>query len=92
MPVYIFECERCRNAQFERTFHISECPKETHCPLCGHPAKKIIAPVAIQCDSAIDVPWLESACQTLLPDDHRPLETRGEYKRYLKENHVIERC
>jgi len=49
-------------------------------------AKKIISRGAIQCDSVNDVKWLPSACQTLQKHGEPPLQTRGEYNRYLKEN------
>lgn len=90
MPLYTFECLKCGEKQ-DRSFSIADCPHYVKCAKCGSTAKKILTPVAVQCDSATDVPWLESACQTLLPDGHPPLETRGAYKKYLKDNHIVER-
>ena len=89
--IYVYECQSCGHTQ-ERTYHVDEFPMIVECPECGSTARKVITAPAIQCDSANDVPWLESACKTLLPDDHPPIETRGEYKRYLIENHVVERA
>ena len=45
---------------------------------------------AIQTDG--DVKWLPSARQVLQPDYEiraRPIETRGQYKKYLKEHGLI---
>jgi putative FmdB family regulatory protein len=89
--IYVYECPKCECVQ-ELVFRVNDFPQTVKCPVCGARARKILTAPAIQCDSAADVPWLESACKTLLPDDHLPLETRGEYKRYLKENHVVERA
>lgn len=89
MPVYVYECPN--HGQFEKIMHIDELVQKLDCPVCGGQSGKIPAPFATHCDSAEDVKWLNSACKTLLPDDHKPLETRGEYKQYLKDNGVIER-
>ena len=90
MPIYTYQCSECGEIQ-EKIFPISDFPDTVRCSQCGELARKIITPPAIQCDSGIDVPWLKSACENLLPDGHRPIETRGEYKRYLKEHHIVER-
>lgn len=87
--IYVYECQSCGHMQ-ERVYHVDEYPMVVECQNCGATARKIITAPAIQCDAAPS--WLASACQTLLPDDHRPIETRGDYKRYLKENHVVERA
>jgi len=86
--IYVYECQSCGDVH-ERIYHVDDFPTTVECPECGSTARKIITAPAIQCDESPT--WLESACKTLLPDDHRPIETRGEYKRYLKENHVVER-
>jgi hypothetical protein len=40
-------------------------------------------------DSIIGVPWLKSALGNLQPDGEKPIESRSEYKRYLKEKNII---
>lgn len=90
--LYTYECPQ--HGEFDVQMSVAEMAPEYECPHCGKTSKKIIVPShgGIQCDSAIDVPWLDFACNTLLPDDHPPLETRGEFKRYLKDNGITERA
>lgn len=93
MPLFDYECTECGTRK-EIIAKIDGCPKSVSCNQCGAEAVKVIVKGhgGIQCDSSVDVPWLDSACKTLLPDDHRPLETRGEYKQYLKDHHISERA
>jgi putative FmdB family regulatory protein len=93
MPLYDYKCRNCGEI-IERFSKIEGCPESIRCWGCGEMAYKIISVGhgGIQCDSETDVPWLKSACRNLLPDDHRPLETRGQYKRYLKEKGIVERA
>jgi putative FmdB family regulatory protein len=80
LPRYDFKC-RCQKVT-EETFKISECPRTIECPVCGRRAKKIIT-----CGFSLrdnDVPWLESAKQTL-PNDAKPIETRSGLNKYLKQ-------
>jgi len=90
MPLYTFECLYC-GKDTDKFFKIDNCPKYILCPICGDDARKVIVSGhgSIQCDNMVDVPWLESAVQNLQPDHERPIETRGEYNRYLKENNII---
>jgi putative FmdB family regulatory protein len=88
MPLYEFDCPSCGNIQ-EEAYRIADCPNKVECDQCGKWAVKVIAVGhgGIQEDS--DVPWLESAIMTLQPEHEKPIETRGEYKRYLKERNII---
>lgn len=87
MPVYEFECLECGKIT-EKVFKIDDCPQRIECE-CGKTASKIISRSRIQCDSIYDVSWLPSALLTLQPDGERPIETRGEYNRYLKKKGII---
>ena len=83
-PRYDFQCD-CGKIT-EEFFHIEECPDLVKCD-CGKKAKKILsASGGIQTDS--DVAWLPSAVKVLQPDHERPITTRSEFKRYLKENRI----
>lgn len=88
MPLYQYEC-RCGKKM--EVFHkINRVPKRARC-VCGWMAKKVIVTGGIQCDSINDVKWLESARQNLQPDSElktHPIETRGQYNRYLKDHHL----
>ena len=93
MPVYDYECPWC-GEQFEMIVPVKEYDCIQQCPKCGSTSERIITSGhgGIQCDSQTDVKWLPSACKNLLPDGHKPIETRGEYRRYLKEHGVLERA
>lgn len=82
MPIYEYKCKNCRKVT-EKFFSVKDSPEKIKCS-CGKTAKKIISRGAIQCDSVNDVPWLPSACQTLQKNGEPPLQTRGEYRSYLK--------
>jgi len=86
MPLYSFECTKCGEVQ-ECVFKIDECPVSIPCSQCGDVAKKILSlgHGGIQCDSINDVPWLPSALDNLQPDGEKRLESRSEWKAYLKE-------
>ncbi|MBW2094217.1 MAG: zinc ribbon domain-containing protein [Deltaproteobacteria bacterium] len=90
MPLYDFECVGC-GKRHEMVFPVDKCPESVRCPVCEEPAVKIIAVGhgGAFCDSGVDVPWLASARKVLQPDHERPIETRQEYNRYLKERNII---
>ena len=90
MPLYNFQCHGC-GEDIEQIHKIDDCPKSVICPQCHDIAVKVIVPGhgGSFCDSAVDVPWLASAREVLQPDHERPIETRGEYNRYLKEKNII---
>jgi putative FmdB family regulatory protein len=88
MPLYTFECNNCGKRQ-DFYYKIDDCPKEMLCKICGlGTAHKILAVGhgGIQTDN--DVKWLPSACETLQPDHEPRLETRGQYKKYLKDRNI----
>lgn len=84
-PLYEYQCQEC-NKIHERTFRIVDFPENIPCVECGGRANKIISLGAIQTDG--DVKWLPSAVKVLQPDHERPIATRGEYKRYLKDKGI----
>lgn len=88
MPLFSYECEYedCR-AEIEVVTSIAERPDTVDCP-CGGVAYRVIVAGhgGIQTDN--DVKWLSSAIEVLQPGHERPLETRSEYNRYLKDNHI----
>lgn len=85
-PLYDFFCDNC-NKTIEQVYHIEACPKSIECT-CGRQARKIITIGGIQTDR--NVPWLPSVIDQLKPDyDTRPVETRTEFKHYLKDNGLV---
>ena len=86
MPIYEY---RCRCGKVTEKFHkVSRVPNKARC-VCGWIAKKILSTGGIQADSVNDVKWLPSACKTLQRHGEAPLQSRGEYKRYLKDNNLV---
>jgi len=88
MPLYSFECKACGKIS-DKTFKIKVCPKQIQC-VCGGEARKIIVNGhgGIQTDG--DVIWLSSAAASAQRQHERPVETRTEYKQYLKDNDLIQ--
>ena len=80
MPIYEFKCKQCQRIT-ERIFRVSECPGRIKCA-CGKMAKKILSRGTVLTDD--NVSWLPSAVKVLQPDYERPIETRKEYEKYLK--------
>lgn len=82
MPIFEYSCPKCHKTT-ERIYKITHIPKTIKCE-CGHTAKKILSRGNIQTDS--DIKWLPSASEALVKHHEKPLETRTEYKDYLKKN------
>ena len=89
MPIYTFECQSCKK-EIDQWHKVTRIPTRVRCQ-CGRMAKRVLSMSgAIQTDG--DVKWLPSARQVLQPDYEiraRPIETRGQYKKYLKEHGLI---
>ena len=89
MPLYDLQCQKCM-AEFEAFLKVSDAGKvHPACPSCGSVSvKRIFVPGhgGIKCDSIADVKWLPSACANLDPD--RPIGSRTEWKRHLKEKGI----
>ena len=95
MPLYDYECREC-GLKMER-FYLSykDKPDWINCEHCGAEAKQILVPGhgGIQTDN--DVPWLPGALEGLQDTDNiqagieKPIETRTEYKKFLKDKHII---
>ena len=88
MCLYTYECESCGKSM-DKVFPMEDCPREVTCIHCHRMAKKVLATGhgGIQTDG--DVKWLPSACEVLQRHGEEPLETRTEYKKYLKDNGLI---
>ena len=82
MPIFEYECSHCKR-HFEQFHKITRVPKRARCA-CGQMARLVLSSHgAIMTDN--DVKWMASA-KASLPNDARHIETRGEWKRYLKKN------
>jgi putative FmdB family regulatory protein len=88
MPIYEFRCDTCGYVQ-EKCFPIAEKPDSIPChPHCQGQAQFIISAPAVQIDTVQDVPWLSDFASKRKEArfGHKPIETRTEYKQYLKDN------
>ncbi len=87
MPLYEYECCFCK-AITEKISKISDNIKMIACPVCAYTAKKILSKSSIQCDGINDVSWLKSACDNLQRPHEPRIQTRGEYKQYMKSHDI----
>jgi putative FmdB family regulatory protein len=91
MPVYEFMCNGCK-AVFDKFFKMDECPDRLLCPMCDKgEARKVIAfNGAIQSDTPA---WINDHLrEALQKDGEKPIETRTEYEKYLKDNNYVPRA
>lgn len=86
-PLYDFVCDNCGKSK-EKIFTVKGCPESILCDNCGKRSKKVIAVGHGGIFTDNDVIWLPDAVKTLQPSCERPIETRGQYKKYLKEKGI----
>lgn len=86
MPTYEYACPRC-GTQFAEFKKINN-RNTAQCPKCCHNAvNRLVSKVSIQSDQPV---WLDDSVRGALQDpSERPIETRGEYNRYLEKNDVV---
>lgn len=87
MPTYEYFCADC-GLKFTDIRLMSERLHPAMCPECAGPGSFIISAPMVQVDTAQDVPWLAdfAAKRKESRFGHRPIQTRTEYKQYLKDN------
>lgn len=86
MPLYEYQCQECSN-QFDMYFPLREFDVTPECPDCGGDGKKIITVGGIEEDSPA---WLNDPVlqENLQGEGQKPIETRTELKRYMKDNNL----
>lgn len=86
MPIYEYQCEECSN-HFDMYFPLQEFDTVPECPDCGGSGKKHITVGGIEDDSPawLDDPVLQ---ENLQGDGQRPIKSRQEFKRYLRDNNL----
>lgn len=87
MPVYAYECFECHH-QTEHACRIADRPERIDCPNCLGQMRQVIVPTAIQCDDAVNIPWLQEFAKGRKEARFggRPIQTRAEYRQYLKDH------
>ena len=91
MPIYNYECEKC-GIITEVLLKLDEMSDTYPCKRCGKKAHKIIVlgHGGIQDEHPR---WLNQDVRNALQDEsERPITTRSQYNRYLKEKGIIARC
>ena len=87
MPRYDFECRTCGYCE-EIICKVGELPSSLPCPTCHVGEMRQNIGCAILRDEPT---WLPSARETLQVEDEKPIESRHEYKKYLKTHNIVER-
>jgi len=88
MPLYTYKCGNCEKEQ-DRFFRISEKPDTVPCE-CGAEARKILSASTVHGD---EMPaWMRhpEVRGCLQNPYEKPIQSRSEYKRYLKDNGIAE--
>ena len=89
MTLYDFQCKECEH-EFEEILSLNNYKFKPGCPECGGQTKKLITLGGIQDDHPV---WLDESVIRQLQDNDNPdakiIETRGEYKQYLRDNGII---
>jgi putative FmdB family regulatory protein len=88
MPLYHYKCQNCKTG-YDQFLKLADYKTPVPCPRCGRIGEKVIT-AQIQRDEPT---WLNDEVRGCLQDteSEAPIETRTEYKRYLKDNGIIER-
>ena len=86
MPLYEYKCNQCKS-NFEKFLPLKKYDYPQNCPDCGGISKKQLSIGGIQDDHPV---WLDGSIIRQLQDTDdptiRPLSTRTEYNKYLKDN------
>lgn len=89
MPCYDYKCESCGHVM-ERYYKMELKPRQDICDRCRGTANAQIPLVAVHGEEAI---WIDDELRGALqsPEDaaRKPVTTRSEYNKYLKDNDII---
>ena len=88
MPIYEYECIKC-GAITEKYYKVDDIKDLVECDKCRHVAVKIISNFTFHSQTPL---WLDDSVRGALQDEdaikhgrEKPIETRDEYDRYLKD-------
>lgn len=88
MPLYEYKCNQCKS-NFEKFLPLKKYDSPQNCPDCGGKSRKQLSIGGIQDDHPV---WLDGSIIRQLQDTDdptvRPLSTRTEYNKYLKDNGI----
>lgn len=89
MPLYSYQCDECGREQ-DRFFKMADKLDSVPCESCGGNAHKILSAGMVLGD---DMPaWMrhEQTLGCLQNSAEKPITTRSEYNRYLKQRNIAE--
>ena len=91
MPLYDYKCSEC-GGEFEFYIKLSQYNKNMPCAECGGVCERILT--LGHGGIAVDTPaWLDNSVRAMVQDlddpSVRPIETRQELNRYLKQNGFV---
>ena len=93
MPIYVYECPICQT-RIDHTCRIADRPENIPCPKkigkrrCQGQMRQIIVPTAIQCDDAVNIPWVRDFAKTRKEARFggKLIQTRKEANQYMKDH------
>lgn len=94
MPIYEYQCIKCGKIT-EKFFKVSECDSRplVECDSCRHAAYRIISAPVVHSEKPL---WLDDSVRGALQDEdalrygrEKPIETRAEYEKHLKDNGIV---
>ena len=94
MPIYTFQCLMC-GKEFDEFYKLNDCPQERKCgdPKCTGMAIKIIpgrGAVFSDTPSWLNDPMVQGALGDIDSRHFRPIASRAELKRMMKERKICE--
>ena len=97
MPLYDFSCLDCK-ATTERFLKVDDPRTDLRCEQCGGELVRVIV-IGHGGFQSTEPRWLDDHVKGCLQDDdevaagrQRPIESRTDYNRHLREHNLVERC
>ena len=88
MPTYVWKC--AKHGEFETISKMADKPDLAPCPECQNPSMQLPVYGGVQSD---EPSWLfeRETLGSLQKPGEKPIESRTEFKRYLRDNNIVER-
>jgi len=88
MPIYAWNC--ALHGEFESFYKMADKPKQAPCPDCGAESRQVLTIGGVEGDEL--PPWFrhEHARGCLQSSGEKPIESRSEYKKYLRDRGIVE--
>jgi putative FmdB family regulatory protein len=87
VPIYEYQCIKCGNIT-ERYYKVDDIQDLVECSKCRHVSVRIISPFVFHSQTPL---WLDDSVRGALQDEdaikygrEKPIETRDEYEKHLK--------